>query len=302
MNMALIPYLGESLALITAIVWAIAVILFKKSGESVHPVGLNLFKNLLAVVLFLPTLWLYERFVFYQAPWEDYLLLLASGALGIGIADTLFFECLNRLGAGLTAIVDCFYAPFIIGLSMLWLGDVLSALQIVGVFLIISAVLTATYRRSRDPVNRKNLILGIIFGILALALMALGIVMIKPLLDRSPLLWVTETRLVGGVIILILILAVHPGRRKIIASVFAPGGRVYTVSGSIIGGYLAMLLWLAGMKFTQVSIAAALNQTTNIFIFIFAAIFLKEKINLQRSLGIILAVIGALLVTFAADI
>lgn len=299
MNLAPIPYLGETLALATAIVWAIAVILFKKSGESVHPMGLNLFKNLLAVILFLPTLWFYEGFIMYPAPWEDYLLLLASGALGIGIADTMFFACLNRLGAGLTAIVDCFYAPFIIGLSMLWLGEVLSMLQVVGVVLIISAVLTATYPRQSNSIDRKNLIVGITYGILALALMALGIVMIKPLLNRSPLLWVTETRLVGGVVILLLMLAFHPTRRKIIKSVYAAGGRTYTVTGSVIGGYGAMLMWLAGMKFTQVSTAAALNQTTNIFIFIFAALFLKEKINFQRSVGIILAVFGALLVTFA---
>lgn len=302
MNTALIPYLGESLALATAIVWAIAVILFKKSGESVHPVGLNFFKNLLAVILFLPTLWLYERFVIFPAPWEDYLLLLASGALGIGIADTMFFACLNRLGAGLTAIVDCFYAPFIIGLSMLWLGEVLSLLQVVGVVLIISAVLTATYPRQSNSIDRRNLIVGITYGILALALMALGIVMIKPLLNRSSLLWVTETRLVGGVVILVLMLAFHPARRKIVKSIYASGGRTYTVAGSVVGGYLAMLMWLAGMKFTQVSTAAALNQTTNIFIFIFAALFLKEKITFQRSVGIVLAVFGALLVTFAPDI
>ncbi len=299
MNTAVIPYFGQSLALITAIVWAISVILFKKSGESVHPVGLNLFKNLLAVILFLPTLWLYEKFIFWQAPWQDYLLLLASGALGIGIADTLFFECLNRLGAGLTAIVDCFYSPFIIALSMFWLGEVLSWPQIIGVVLIISAVLAATYEGQADPLGRKNLIIGVTLGIISLALMALGIVMIKPLLNRSPLLWVTETRLVGGVVVLLFVLAFHPRRRAILKTLGVPAGRVYTLTGSVIGGYLAMLLWLAGMKFTQVSTAAALNQTTNIFIFIFAAVFLKEKINLQRTVGIILAIIGALLVTFA---
>ena len=299
MYVPLIPYQGESLALITAVVWAIAVILFKKSGESVHPIGLNLFKNVLAVTLFIPTLWAIEGYVFRPAPWQDYGLLLLSGALGIGVADTLFFHCLNRLGASLTAIVDCFYAPFIIGLSMVWLGDTLSWLQVIGVVLIISAVLTATYPRRTGSVDRKNLILGITYGLLALALMALGIVMIKSLLDRSPLLWVTETRLVGGVIVLWLALAFHRDRRKIIRSVLSSGRRTYTITGSFVGGYLAMLLWLAGMKFTQVSTAAALNQTSNIFIFIFAAMFLKEKITIQRSIGIFFAVAGALLVTFA---
>ncbi|UCD64335.1 MAG: DMT family transporter [Candidatus Zixiibacteriota bacterium] len=299
MNVAAIPYQGESLALITAIVWATAVILFRKSGETVHPIALNLFKDILAVVLFLPTIWLFGESLLRTAPLNDYLLLMLSGALGIGIADTLFFHCLNRLGASLTAIVDCLYSPFIIGLSMLWLGEVLSLLQVVGTILIISAVLTATYRRERNVISRRDLVVGLISGVMSMAFTALGIVMIKPLLNTSPLLWVTEVRLIGGVIVLLAILIFHRGRKTILSSLMISRGRVYTVSGSVVGCYGAMVLWLAGMKFAQVSVAAALNQTTSIFIFVLAAIFLKEKINFQRTLGIILAVGGAILVTFA---
>jgi drug/metabolite transporter (DMT)-like permease len=57
-----------------------------------------------------------------------------------------------------------------------------------------------------------------------------------------------------------------------------------------------MLVWLAGMKFTQASIAAALNQTSTIFLFVFASLFLHEPITPRRILAIALAVCGALLV------
>jgi drug/metabolite transporter (DMT)-like permease len=70
------------------------------------------------------------------------------------------------------------------------------------------------------------------------------------------------------------------------------------LSSSIIGGYLAMVCWLGGMKLTQASIAAALNQTNTIFILIFAAIILKEPITPSRAVAIFMAVGGAMLVTF----
>jgi drug/metabolite transporter (DMT)-like permease len=70
------------------------------------------------------------------------------------------------------------------------------------------------------------------------------------------------------------------------------------IIGSFLGSYIAMIIWLGGMKYTQVSTASALNQTTNIFIFIFAAIFLKEKITKQKTFGILSAMIGATMVTF----
>jgi drug/metabolite transporter (DMT)-like permease len=52
------------------------------------------------------------------------------------------------------------------------------------------------------------------------------------------------------------------------------------------------------MKFTQASVAAALNQTSNIFVFMLAGMLLHEPINLPRTIGIVLGVSGAYLVTF----
>ena len=293
-----IPYLGQIFAILTAISWAFAVILFKKSGETVHPVALNFFKNLLAMVLLVPTIFLFGEPVRNLFTVDEYALLLLSGALGIGIADTLFFKSLNLLGAGLSAIVDCMYSPSIIILAFLWLGETLSVLQIIGIVIIVSAVLTISKMGNGKIITRHDLISGILLGILAMATMAVGIVIVKPILDRSPILWLTEVRLMGGIIILIFVLLFHPGRRKIISPRLDRQSWIYTISGSFVGSYVAMVLWLAGMKYTKASIAAALNQTANIFIFIFAAWLLKEPITPRRIVGIALGVSGAFMVTF----
>ena len=291
-----IPYFGQILALLCAVTWAFAVILFKKSGETVHPIALNLFKNVLAMILFLPTMLIFKEPLFRQVPYNDYLLLIISGMVGIAIADTLFFKSLNLIGAGLSAIVECMYSPFIIGLSVLWLGESLTLLQVVGVLLVISAVLSTVHVKQRGKISRRDLLWGISLGVLATAAIAVSIVMIKPLLERSPLLWVTEVRLFGGLAGLVLITLFHPLRHRVLSSLFNPKGWGYTISGSFFGAYLAMFIWLAGMKFTKVSIASALNQTSTIFIFVFAAIFLRESITLRKVVAIILAVGGVLLV------
>ncbi len=294
---ALVLYLGETLSLLTAINWAFAVILFRKSGESVHPIGLNLFKNILAVTLILPTMWITGDTLMRDVPARDYALLLASGAIGIGLADTLFLKSLNALGAGLLAIVDCCYSPFIILLSIAFLGESLALLQIIGVVLIVTAVLTALNERKSHGSDGRKIVMGIVWGVLAMAANAVGIVMIKPLLEQSPLLWTTEIRLMGGVIVLVAVLLLRTDRRKIWATVISSNRWGYTVSGSFMGAYVSMLLWLAGMKYTQASVASALNQTSNVFIFIFAWLFLRENMDRYKILGIVLGVIGAFLVT-----
>jgi drug/metabolite transporter (DMT)-like permease len=293
-----VPYLGEALSLLSAVLWALAVIFFRKSGEKVHPLALNTFKNLLATFLFIPTMWVFGETLFHPAPVNTYILLLLSGVIGIGIGDTLLFASLNLLGAGLTGIVVCMYSPFIIMLALVFLNESMTLLQVSGAILIIAAVLIATLEREKLKINRRNLFLAILYGGIASAAMAVGIVMIKPILARSPLLWATEVRLIGGIIMLSLILLYHPGWKKIVDSLISTKRWSYTISGSLIGAYMAMIIWLAGMKYTQASIASALNQTSTIFIFIFAAIILKEPINLRRTLGIILAFSGSFLVSF----
>jgi drug/metabolite transporter (DMT)-like permease len=294
----MIEYLGQFLALMTAIFWAFAVILFKKSGETVHPVALNMFKNFLALILLVPTIYLFGESFSGTFSTNEILLLMVSGALGIGIADTLFFKSLNLLGAGLSAIVDCLYSPSIIILAFLWLGETLTALQIFGLVMIISAVLTISKADNSNGVGGRNLLLGILWGVLAMVTMAVGIVMIKPLLTVSPLMLLTEIRLVGGIIVLGIVLLFHPARKKIVMPTLNRRSIIYLFSGSFLGAYMAMILWLAGMKFTKASIAAALNQTSNIFIFIFAALFLKEPITPRRVVGIVIGVTGAFIVTF----
>ncbi|RKZ05653.1 EamA family transporter, partial [bacterium] len=48
--------MGKLFALLSALTWAVAVILFKKSGERVPPFALNLFKAGVSVLLFIGTL------------------------------------------------------------------------------------------------------------------------------------------------------------------------------------------------------------------------------------------------------
>lgn len=263
-----------------------------------HPLALNAFKTTLGAVLLVPTIWVGGESLFTAAPVRDYILLLASGAIGIALADSLFFKSLNLLGAGLSAIVDCLYSPFIILLSVLFIGESLGGLQVVGVLLIISAVLTVTRHNGNGTITRRNLIGGVVLGALAMAFMAVSIVMVKPVLDRSPMLWVTEMRVLGGCVCLYAALLLNPHRQTILRSLQTVGSWKYTLAGSFLGAYVSVILWIGGMKFTQASTAAALNQSSNVFVFIFAALLLKEKITRWRVLAIVTAIAGVLFVTF----
>lgn len=294
----MIPHLGEILALSTAIIWALGVVLFKKSGESLNPISLNLFKNSLAFILYPLTLAIAGKSIWHEAPLFDYGLLFFSGILGMAISDTYFFKSLNILGASRDAIVSCLYSPFIILFSVLFLKESLTLLQLIGVLCIVAGVLTIGREKGKHALPRKELIKGILYGVFAMALTAISIVMIKPLLERSPIFWAIEVRLTGAIIVLFLFSLFRKDRYIIFRGLLPGKGYRYTISGSFFGTYLALIFWLGGMKYTQASTASALNQTSNIFVFLFAAVLLKEAITRQKIMGIILGVAGVFIVTF----
>ncbi len=290
------PLLGETLALFSALLWALAVILFKKSGETVHPLGLNLFKNMLALVLLIPTLIIFHTPLVPTIPFAYYLRFVLSGLLGMTLGDTLFFISLNRLGANLAAITSYTYSPLMVIFSMVFLKERILPLQIFGMGLILTALLLISNYRNPIQISRRNLLTGITLGILSTASTAVGVIIIKPLLAQIPLLWATAFRLMIGMIGVTVVTLVLPERKKIISSIFKLHGLGYSTAGTVLGTYLALTVWLGGMKFTQVSVAAPLNQLSNIFVFIFSALFLREPITRHRLLAIIAAGIGAAII------
>ena len=289
------PSFGEILALTSGLVWAVAVILFRVSGRKVHPIGLNLFKTVLALVVMAPTMLILREPLFPAVPASTSGLLLVSGALGVALSDTLFFHSLNRLGASLVAIVDCFFSPFVIGLSYLLLGERLSAWQLVGAALVVSAVLTISREKRAEKLDGKNLAVGILYGVLAMFFVAFGIVMVKPVLGTVSVVWATLVRLAGGTLALVLLVPFLRNQRAILKPLADRANWKALVPASFFGSYLSLIMWMGGMKYAKASVAAVLNQLNTIFIVIIAAIFLKERLTGWKIVAVVLAFLGAYL-------
>jgi drug/metabolite transporter (DMT)-like permease len=287
--------LGETLAVASGLVWAVAVVLFRVSGRRIHPLGLNLAKCVLAFFFILPTLLVLGEPLFPAVPAANVGLLLLSGILGIAVSDTLFFHALNRLGAGLTAIVDCFYTPFVIALCFFFLNERLTLVQFLGAGLVVSAVLTLSKEGKIEKLRRKDLFFGILYGILAMFFVALGIVMVKPILGEVSVFWATFVRVAGGAAALAVFVPFLRNRRAILAPLFEPRNWKVLVPAAFFGSYLSLILWMGGMKYAKASVAAVLNQLNTIFIVIIAAIFLKEKLTGWKLLAVVLAFLGAYL-------
>jgi len=287
---------GKFFALGSALIWAVAVILFRISGRTVHPLGLNFVKSLVSCVLLVPTIWLLNQPLLPSLPFKSYGWLLLSGIIGIALSDTLLFESLNRLGASLSAIVSCSYSPFVIILASIFLFESMTLWQLIGVAFIILAVVMISHKNGINTLSPKKLVTGVILGLLAMLAMAVSIVLMKPVLAHSSVLWATMVRTLGGGVVLFLVIQIHPKRRNITRSILSPQNRKPMLSGSFLGGYAALLAWMAGMKYTFVSVASVLNQMNSVFIFVLGVLILKEPATPKKVLALGIAFCGVILV------
>jgi drug/metabolite transporter (DMT)-like permease len=282
-------------------VWAVAVILFRKSGDLVPPRALNVFKNSLALGLVaLTMLALGTTFLPAERTASDWLHLLVSGALGLGIADSLVFAGLNRIGASRFAIVDCSFTPWIFLCSSLYLHEDLGWLKLAAGALVGGAVLVGTLERTdTKPIPRATLVAGTLLGLTAMLVVALGVVIAKPVLDIPNVdpWWAIGVRLVGGVFTSGVIALASPDRSALVRT-FLPS-RIWrlTVPAAIVGTYMSMCLWILGIKFTRVTTSSVLNQTCTIFTLILATVFLGERLTPRRVIAILLGSCGAVVVS-----
>ncbi|MCU0663315.1 MAG: DMT family transporter [Myxococcota bacterium] len=290
------PYVGEALSVAAALFWAIGVILFKRSGESFPPLSLNLFKNVVGLSLLTLTILLAGQSLWPQVPRRDLLMLLASGFFGIAVADTMFFYSLDKLGAGLLAVVDTSYTPMMLALSYALLGEEIGPMALVGAALIMGGLVVGSAARPEPGKTRRDIVLGVVVGIAGLALMAISIVMVKDVLNRSEVLWATWVRLLAGALGLLPMIALSPSRHAVMAALRPSRAWPVAIAASFFGSYLAMVTWIAGMKHADVHVAALLNQLSTVFIFALAVWLLREPLTWRRGLAMGLAFPGAVLV------
>ncbi len=300
--------LGQTLSLLTAVTWAVAVVLFKRSGDSIPPVALNLFKNAVGLVLLGLTLvglaaWHpAEVWSIAELTREEICQLLLSGIIGMAIADSLFLRALNLIGVGLFSIVDCAYAPLVMLMAWLLWHELLLPIQYLGAALVVAGVFLATPHRRPHDRTWGQLVLGVLLALLAITLTAFAIVWIKPILEHTSVIWATTLRMAAGFGMLALFsLLGRRGRQHWQVFRPSPSWR-YALPGAVLGTYLSLLFWIGGFKYTSASVASILNKTTVIFQAVLAAVVLREPFGRRQAAALTIALGGVVVVTFGAQL
>jgi len=290
---------GELAALAGALLWAVASILYRRAGEQIAPRELNLLKGLLGAALLALTAWALRTPFPAAQPWAIWLLLL-SGALGIGLGDTAYFQALNDLGARRALLIEVLAPPAAALIAWAALGEALGAAAWAGIALTAAGVAWVVTERSEEMPGTSrpaHQVRGIAAGLVAALAQAGGAVLSRAALDGTQVspLWSAVLRLAAGVAVLLVWLA---AARRPLGGLRPDSGRRRlwaTVAGAILlGTYLALWLQQVSLQRVPAGIAQTLFATSPLFVLPLAA-WSGEHVSPRAVLGALVALAGVAL-------
>ena len=289
--------MGDLYAVITAVCWSSAVILFDISTKNFTAIQLNVLKNFIGVFGFILTIILFS----IPSPnfsQQDIFTLALSGFLGILIADGLFLESLRRLGSGISAVVSTIYTPTVFIIAFILFNETINLHSYIGGVLVIGGITISVFQPPKT-IKKRDLYIGILFGIMANILTAYSVLIIKPIMKNNSVIYVALYRFSIGFIFGILINILKSGIKQVIQKFKQGLTNQYVILGAFLGTYLSVIFWLAGYKYTLAGRAAIYNQLSTVFIIILARVFLKEPMTSKKIIGVSLAIFGAMIVSIS---
>ena len=289
--------MGDLYAIITAVCWSSAVILFDISTKNFTAIQLNVLKNFIGVFGFILTIILFS----IPSPnfsQQDIFTLALSGFLGILIADGLFLESLRRLGSGISAVVSTIYTPTVFIIAYILFNETINLHSYIGGVLVLGGITISVFQPPKT-IKKRNLYIGILFGIMANILTAYSVLIIKPIMKNNSVIYIALYRFSIGFIFGILINILKSGIKQVIQKFKQGLTNHYVILGAFLGTYLSVIFWLAGYKYTLAGRAAIYNQLSTVFIIILARVFLKEPMTSKKIIGVSLAIFGAMIVSIS---
>ena len=225
-------------------------------------------------------------------------IIIISGIIGIFLGDTFLFIALQKIGPRRNNILFSLAAPFTVLLNIFFLKKQMSAENLLGCFVVFIGVVIAVAFGSNKKVDHRwetiqgSIIVGISFGILAALCQAIGLIMMKPILDLGvdP---IASAAIRTSISCLMLSFTFFLRSKNFTSPIPL---NLSILFKSIISGFLGMALGMSllliALQNADAGIVATLSSTSPIMILFLIWILTKEMPKKGAWIGTIFAMIG----------
>jgi len=240
---------------------------------------------------------------------DRYAWLALSGIVGLSLGDAFLFQAFLWIGPRLTMLLMSLGPILAAVLSWLFLGESLTARQVLGMLLALAGVIWVVLSERNGNENGQNpsapvqhdLARGLVFGLLASAGQATGLVLAKLGLGTDfPPLSGTLVRMLAATLILwgitLFQRQAEPTLRRLVDQ---PRATLLIFAGAFSGPFLGVTLSLVAVQRTAVGVASTIMAISPILLLPVGYFVFKERFRWPAVLGTFLAIAGVALLFLA---
>lgn len=296
--MDLSAHYGELAALATAIFWTATALSFEVATKRIGSLTVNILRLVFALVFLSLFNYLVRGHAFpTDASAHAWIWLTVSGLIGFVFGDYFLFHSYTIIGSRIAMLIMTLVPPMTALIGWLALGETMSGLHLLGMFLTVAGIAMAIFYR---PVNQRKIrfsypVKGIMFALFGTIGQAVGLVLSKYGMQSYNAFAASQIRVIAGVIgfgFIILIL----GKSGLIKKGMKDGkGMCTTLLGSFFGPFLGVSFSLLAVKYTETGIASTIMAIVPVLIIPPSLILLRQKFSWLEIAGAFISVTGVVL-------
>ncbi len=291
-------YTGEIAALLVAVFWTITALSFESASKMVGSLSVNIIRLGFALVFLSVFSFFYRgQLLPVDATSHAWLWLSLSGLVGFVFGDYFLFQSYTMISSRIAMLVMTFVPPVTAFLGWMTLGEQMTPIHLLGMFLTVSGIgMTITGRnRENGKLKLHYPLKGLFFAFLGVLGQAGGLVLSKYGMQAYDPFASTQIRIIAGFAGFVAIIALGRNMPVVIRSFKNRKALIGITTGSFFGPFLGVSFSLLAIKHTSTGIAATLMAIVPILIIPPAAWLFKQKISWIDIVGAIISVGGVVL-------
>jgi drug/metabolite transporter (DMT)-like permease len=291
-------YIGELAAVATALFWTVTALAFERASLRVGSLAVNIIRLFIGFLFLSVFTYFYRNSFFpYDASFDSWFWLMLSGFVGFVFGDLFLFRSFTVIGSRFAMLIMTMVPPITALSGWIILGEKLTFMNFVGMFLTIGGISCAIF--SRNNANRKLSlklsVKGILFAFGGALGQALGLVLSKFGMKSYDPFAATQIRLIAGMLGLTVLVTIL-GRWGSVIKAFSNRQGMAAISlGSFFGPCLGVSFSLLAIQHAKTGIASTIMAIVPVLLIPPAVFLYKEKVTIFEILGAIVSICGVAL-------
>lgn len=291
--------MGEAAALGAAVLWALTANLLTSQTRTIRAIPLSALRLLFGSTVFLALLVPLGALPELQdMSAKTALSMVGSGAVGLGVGDTLYIASLGLLGAARTfPISGASYPLLTFVLAASFLDEEVTVLMVLGAVLIVvglSLLVTGSGSSPQVSTRAGTVTQGVVLAIVAAGFWALATTWLKLGSGDLGAIAAGSLRVPAAAFFMTAIAASSPARFQI--RNYGRGSLAVVAAAGLLGSGLAAFLFIFSVQEAGAGKAAILSSTAPLFALPLSVLLLSERVTPRIVLGTIVSILGICLV------